>query len=150
MEEQDVHFRHILLYYFHKGKNASQVQKKLYAVYGNEALKDRQCQYWFPRFRFGDFSLKNTQRSGRSVKVDEVYVKAIINSDCHSSTRDIITEKLNVSHTFIDKKINKNAGLCQEIRFMDPSRNLNWFKYINTLIISINKKNAKNINILFH
>ncbi|CAK9824001.1 hypothetical protein ANTRET_LOCUS2239 [Anthophora retusa] len=58
MEEQDVHFRHILLYYFRKGKNASQAQKKLCAVYGNEALKERQCRNWFARFRSGDFSLK--------------------------------------------------------------------------------------------
>ncbi|KAL2731782.1 Histone-lysine N-methyltransferase SETMAR [Vespula squamosa] len=41
MEEQDVHFKHILFYYFRKGKNASQTQKKLCAVYGNEALKER-------------------------------------------------------------------------------------------------------------
>ncbi|EFN78090.1 Histone-lysine N-methyltransferase SETMAR, partial [Harpegnathos saltator] len=92
MEEQDVHFRHILLYYFRKGKNASQAHKK---VYGNEALKERQCQNWFARFRSGDFSLKNAQRSGRLVEVDETHIKAIIDSDRHSTTRDI-AEKLNV------------------------------------------------------
>ena len=43
MEEQDAHFTHILWYYFRKGKTASQAHKKLCAVYGNEALKERQC-----------------------------------------------------------------------------------------------------------
>ncbi|KAK1124534.1 hypothetical protein K0M31_006882 [Melipona bicolor] len=94
MEKQDVHFRHILLYYFRKGKNASQAQKKLCAVYGDEALKERQCRNWFERFRSGDFSLKNAQRSGRPVEVDETHIKAIIDSDRHSTTRDI-AEKLN-------------------------------------------------------
>ena len=28
-------------------------------VYGDEALKERQCQNWFDKFRSGDFSLKD-------------------------------------------------------------------------------------------
>ncbi|KAK1132027.1 hypothetical protein K0M31_016168 [Melipona bicolor] len=85
MEKQDVHFRHILLYYFRKGKNASQAQKKLCAVYGDEALKERQCRNWFERFRSGDFSLKNAQRSGRPVEVDETHIKAIIVTAQHET-----------------------------------------------------------------
>lgn len=34
--------------------------KKLYAMYGDEALKGRQCRNWFQRFRSGEFSLINT------------------------------------------------------------------------------------------
>ena len=44
MEPTNEHIRHILLYYFRKGKNAAQVAKKLRDVYGDEALKGRQCQ----------------------------------------------------------------------------------------------------------
>jgi len=47
MEKQNEHFRHILLFYFRKGKSASKAHKKLCAVYGDEALKERQCQNWF-------------------------------------------------------------------------------------------------------
>ncbi|EFN82740.1 Histone-lysine N-methyltransferase SETMAR, partial [Harpegnathos saltator] len=87
---------------FRKGKNASQAHKKLCTVYENGALKERQCQNWFARFRSDDFSLKNAQRSSRPVEVDETHIKAIIDSDRHSTTRDI-AEKLNVSHTCIEK-----------------------------------------------
>nr|BAO79485.1 transposase [Campsomeris sp. Cas_Ok01] len=118
MEEQDVHFRHILLYYFRKGKNASQAQKKLCAVYGDEALKERQRRNWFERFRSGDFSLKNAQRSGRPVEVDETHIKAIIDSDRHSTTRDI-AEKLNVSHTCIEKKL-KTLGYVKKLDLWIP------------------------------
>ena len=58
MEIADRHFRHILLYYFRKGKNAVQAQKKLYDVYGERSLTERQCQNWFARFRSGDWTLK--------------------------------------------------------------------------------------------
>lgn len=118
MEEQDAHFRHILLYYFRKGKNASQAHKKLCAVYGNEALKERQCQNWFAKFRSGDFSLKNAQRSGRPVEVDETHIKAIIDSDRHSTTREI-AEKLNVSHTCIEKKL-KQLGYVKKLDLWIP------------------------------
>ncbi|OAD62868.1 Histone-lysine N-methyltransferase SETMAR [Eufriesea mexicana] len=96
MEGQDAHFGHILSFYFRKGKNASQARKKLCAVYGNEAFKERQCQNWFAKFHSGDFSLKNEQQSGRPVEVDETHIKAIIDSDRHSTTREI-AEKLNVT-----------------------------------------------------
>ena len=45
------HFRQILLYYFRKGKNAVQAQKKLYDVYGEKSLTERHCQNWFAHFR---------------------------------------------------------------------------------------------------
>ena len=113
-----MHFRHILLYYFRKGKNASQAHKKLCAVYGNEALKERQCQNWFAKFRSGDFSVKNAQRSGRPVEVDESHIKAIIDSDRHSTTREI-AEKLNVSHTCIQKKL-KQLGHVKKLDLSVP------------------------------
>ena len=44
MECKNKHFRHFLLFYFRKGKNAAQAVEKLRDVYGEEALKDRQCR----------------------------------------------------------------------------------------------------------
>ena len=38
MDIPDGHFRHILLYYFEKGKNTMQARKKLYDVYGKKSL----------------------------------------------------------------------------------------------------------------
>ncbi|XP_068974748.1 histone-lysine N-methyltransferase SETMAR-like [Bombus flavifrons] len=112
MEEQDAHFRHILLYHFRKGKNALQAHKKLYAVYENEASKERQCQNWFAEFRSSDFSLKNAQRFGRPVEVDETNIKAIIDSDRHSTTREIaeklneiyLTQRISISDSLLKRK----------------------------------------------
>ena len=47
MEIPDGNFRHILLYYFRKGKNAVQAWKKFYDVYGEISLTERQCQNGF-------------------------------------------------------------------------------------------------------
>ena len=80
MENPDGHFRHILLYYFRKGKNAVQARKKLYDVYGEKLLTERQYQNWFARFRSEDFVLKDSASRG-------------------------IAEKLNISHTCVERHL---------------------------------------------
>ena len=49
-EEDMQHFCHIMLYYFKKGKNATETQKKICAVYREGAVTDRTCQKWFAKF----------------------------------------------------------------------------------------------------
>ena len=93
MDIPDGHFRHILLYYFRIGKNAVQARKKLYDVYGEKSLTEGQRQNWFPRFRCGDFYLKDAPRSGRSTQVDDDKIKAVIENNRRSTTREI-AEKL--------------------------------------------------------
>ena len=58
MEENKQHFWHIILY-FKKGKNATETQKKICAVYGEGPVTDRKCQKWFLKICAGDFSLDN-------------------------------------------------------------------------------------------
>ena len=95
MEIPDVHFCHILLYYFRKGKNAVQARKELYDVYGEKSLTERQCQNWYACFRSGDFDLKDASRSGRPTEVDNDKIKSMIKNNWHSMTREI-SEKLNI------------------------------------------------------
>ena len=97
MEIPQGHFRHILLFYFRKGKNAAQGHRKLWDFHGDECLSERQCQNWFARFRSGNFDVKDESRPGRPIheKVDEILKK--IEVDRHISSRDIATE-LNIDH----------------------------------------------------
>ena len=50
MEEDTQHFWCIMLYYFKKGNNTTETQKKICAVYGEGAVTDRRCQKWFAKF----------------------------------------------------------------------------------------------------
>ena len=43
MEEDMQRFWHIMLYYFKKGKNATEIQRKLCAEYGECAMTDKIC-----------------------------------------------------------------------------------------------------------
>ena len=50
MEGDGKHFWHVMLYYFKKGKNSTERQKKICAVYGEGAVTDGTCQKWFANF----------------------------------------------------------------------------------------------------
>ena len=64
-------------------------------MFGDKALKERQCQNWFRKFRSGDFSLKDEPRSGWPNEVDDDQIKALIELDRHITEREI-GEKLNI------------------------------------------------------
>ena len=70
-----------------------------------EALKDRQCQNCFDKFRPGDFSPKDKQRSGRPNEVDD-QIKTIIESDRHVTVREI-EEMLKIPKSIIDRHIQR-------------------------------------------
>ncbi|CAK9829602.1 Histone-lysine N-methyltransferase SETMAR [Anthophora retusa] len=92
MESKNIHFRHILLFYFHKGKKAAEAHKEICEVYGVDCLTERTCQNWFKKFRSGDFSLNDDQRSGRPSEVDDDKMKAIIESNRHTQYVGKVTE----------------------------------------------------------
>ena len=98
MEIYDGHFRHILLYYFRKGKNAVHARKKLYDVYCGKSLTERQFQNRFARFRTGDFDLKDAPRSRPPTDVDDDKIKAMLENNRRSTTREI-AEKLDISNS---------------------------------------------------
>ena len=58
MEENMQHLQHIMLYYFKKGKNATEMLKEICAVYREGAVTDLTCQKWFAKFHAGYFLLE--------------------------------------------------------------------------------------------
>ena len=86
MEENMQHFQLIMLCYFKKGKNATEMQKKICAVYGEGAGTDWHVKRGFAEFCAGDFSLDDAAHSGRPVKVDSNQIKTLIeNNQCYTT-----------------------------------------------------------------
>ena len=106
MEDQSVHFRHVLLFYFRKGKNSHQACAKLCKVYGDNALQERQCQRWFKKFRDGNFDLNDTPWSERPTEVDDDKIKALIEPNPRYTTREI-AETFNIHHSSVHDHLKK-------------------------------------------
>ena len=88
MEEKQP-FRHIMLYYFKRGKNATETHKKICAVYGEGAVTDQTCQKRFVKFRAGDFSLGYAPRSGRPAEVESDQIETFIENNQRYTTWEI-------------------------------------------------------------
>ena len=83
--EENTHFWHIMLYYFKKGKNGTEMQKKICAVYGEGAVTDGMCQELFVKFHAGDFFLDAAPWLGRPAEVDSNQTEALIkNNQCYT------------------------------------------------------------------
>ena len=90
-----------MLYYFKKGKNTTEKQKIIHAVYGEGAVTDRTYQKWFLKFRAGDFSLDDAPRSGRPVEVDSDQIETLIENNQRYTMREI-ADILKISKSSIE------------------------------------------------
>ena len=62
------------------------MQKKICAVYGEDAVTDRTCQKWFAKFHARDFSLDDAPWSGRPVEVDSDQIETLIENNQRYTT----------------------------------------------------------------
>jgi len=68
-------FWHTVFYYFKKGKNATEMQKKKIVQYGGGAVTEQMCQKWFVKFHVGNFPLDDAPWSGRPIAADSEHIK---------------------------------------------------------------------------
>nr|APL98298.1 putative DD34D transposase [Bactrocera tryoni] len=118
MEDRKQHFRHILLFYYQKGKNAVQARRKLCDVYGEDVLTERQCQNWFAKFRSGNFDLEDAPRPGRTLEADVDKIKSLVDANRRITTREI-AERLNLSNATVHKHM-KRLGLISKLDIWVP------------------------------
>ena len=98
MEENTQHFQHIMLYYFKKGKNTTEIKKKIFVVYGQGAVTDQTCQKFIVKCCAGDFSLDDASPSGRQVEVDSNQIETLIeNNQCYTTWKTANTLKISKS-----------------------------------------------------
>ena len=95
-----------MLYYFKKGKNATETQKKICAVYGEGAVTDRMCQKWFAKFHAGDFSLDAASRSGRPVEADSDQIETVTeNNQCYATQE--VADILEISKSCVENHLHQ-------------------------------------------
>ena len=112
MEDQKLHFRHIMLYEFRRGSTAAAVARNICAVYGDGAVSDSTCRSWFAKFRSGDTTLTDAPHTGRQVDFDDEALQALLKTNPRQTTRELAAQ-LNCSHVTVEhhlhalNKVNK-------------------------------------------
>lgn len=106
MEDKNQYFRCLMLFYFRKGRNATQTKKKICDVYGENAVSERVCQKWFQKFRDGDTTCEDGARSGRPLVTESERIEDLIKENPYYTTRDIAAI-VNVSQKTISNHLLK-------------------------------------------
>ena len=64
----------------------------------------RTCEFWFERFRSGNYSIEDEPRSGRLASIDNDQLFFLVMSEPQMNTREI-GDKLGVTHTTIENHL---------------------------------------------
>ncbi|XP_012057453.1 PREDICTED: histone-lysine N-methyltransferase SETMAR-like [Atta cephalotes] len=90
--------KHLMLFFYRKGKNATQAANKICAIYGEGAEKT--VRKWFARFKADDFNLEDQECPGKPSITDEDQIKILIENNPRYMTRKL-AEMLNTSKSII-------------------------------------------------
>ncbi|XP_017778300.1 PREDICTED: histone-lysine N-methyltransferase SETMAR-like [Nicrophorus vespilloides] len=93
-----------MLYYYRKGKKATQAAKEICDCYGASAVTDRVVQKWYARFRSGEFELTDVERSGRPVTIDTAKIMTVVHENPHFTLREI-ADIVKVSHVTVQRHL---------------------------------------------
>ena len=75
------HLREALLFCFNLRKSAADGHRMLCEAYGEHAPSIKTCEYWFRRFKSGDFDTSDKAREGRPVQFEDAELEALLNQD---------------------------------------------------------------------
>lgn len=73
--------RESLLFCFHLKKKAAEGYRMLLEAYGDHAPSISTCEYWFRRFKSGDFDVEDKERPGQPKRYEDEELEALLDED---------------------------------------------------------------------
>lgn len=105
MENDELHLRYVLLYYFKKEKFETAINN-IYDVYLDCARSFRAVKESFRLFRNGYFMLNNVPSSGQISEIDDDIIRDLVN-DNPQITPENIVERLNAENSIAFCRLNE-------------------------------------------
>lgn len=104
MDNEKFVIRSVLLYEFKKGTSGAETFRSVTAVFGEACISERQCRWWFERFRSGNLSLADEPRSGRPSDFDSDRLRQIVEHDSSITVRELAID-FGVHYSTIDRHL---------------------------------------------
>lgn len=105
------HLRVVLLHHFLSKKSAAATHRILGIVYGDHALAEQTCRWWFSRFKSGNFDISGRGHPGQEKKFNDVELMELLDEDPYQ-TQEEIANSLNVDRSTISRRL-KMTGMIQ-------------------------------------
>lgn len=118
-EPKKQHLREVLLFFFNSKKSAAESHRLLSDTYGDYTPSIKTCEYWFRRFKSGDFDTIDKDRPGQVKKFEDEELEALLAEDS-CQTQEELAASLGVTRAAISKRL-KALGFIQKVG--------NWVQY---------------------
>ena len=102
MEKKQI--RTIFFFQFKLSRKAAETAHDINEAFGPGTTIERTAQWWFKKFRGGDESLEDDERSGRPSDVDNNQLRALVEANPRTTVRELASE-LDLTYTTISNHL---------------------------------------------
>lgn len=124
---EKVVLRGSLITFFLLKKSAAESHRLLGEAYGEHTPSIKTCEYWFRRFKSGDFNVEDKERSGRPEKFEETELQALLDENACQTQRELAME-LNVTQATISQHLHAMGKIRKLGRWVPHQLNENQLK----------------------
>lgn len=106
MVNEKVKIRCVMYYHYLKGTTAAATSREIISVFGTNSASERTVQKWYQRFRSGDTSCDDEQRSGRPQEIVDDDLQELVVSEPGLTCEDY-AEKLSSSKETVRRALHR-------------------------------------------
>lgn len=106
-EPSKQHLREVLLFMFNSKKSAAESHRLLLGTYTEHSISIKMCEYWFRRFKSGDFDIEDKERSGQPKKFEDEELTTLLDEDSCQTLRGLTTS-LEVDESTVSRRLKFN------------------------------------------
>ena len=104
------HFRHVILFEFNIGAQATEAARNICAVFGENAIGESMAREWFSRFKEGRFDISHAPSSGRPLGFDEDRLNTLIHNDPRQYSREL-ANVMNYDHSTLVRHLHSMGNV---------------------------------------
>lgn len=111
------HLREILLYCFNIKKSAAEAHQLLVDAYGEHALSETRCRFWFRRFKSGNIDVEDKDRSGRKRSFENSKLQQLLEENPYAK-QQLLAEALNVDQKTVSNHLHEMGMILKESKWV--------------------------------